>query len=417
MGIKRVLQPNFDENVPLYLRAKVILSNQISLAVFFLVAIPIGIICYFYFRSLVILPLGGSIFCAIVIAINLLRAYHISRFVVALLPFTLGYIFNLYVMQPHQQPIASIYICVLSFTLIPFLVFELREKYVLACCTILIVAALLGVDVLNRVFDMPLDSSPLRGGALFNWIAIVGMVFGWTCVWVLSFLNQKAKKKSKKLVVEMEDQFEQLKDSEEKLKNNIQEIEKAKEEERIRNWTNEGINMFSEILRANDDIEVIYRKLISNLVEYIGANQGGLYIVDEKKNGEKEIKLAAGYAYSAARLEEKALEIDQGLLGRAYLEGDTVHLKQINNNYTSISSGMGGAIPSSLLVIPLKVNEFVEAILEVACLLHIPTNFLLIILRVLPLSLWEDNHCLMLQEYHGSKTKLHVGDFPIKSDL
>lgn len=147
-----------------------------------------------------------------------------------------------------------------------------------------------------------------------------------------------------------------------------QKLEEEKENEKIRNWTNEGLAKFSEVLRSGQEMQVMYDRLISNIVENIEANQGGLYVIDEDEEdeGEKSINLVSCYAYSRKKFEERKLKIGQGLLGQTYLEKQTMVLKQIPKDYVSITSGMGEATPNNLLIIPLMVNESVEALLEVA---------------------------------------------------
>jgi len=139
-----------------------------------------------------------------------------------------------------------------------------------------------------------------------------------------------------------------------------------REKEKIRNWMNEGLANFSEILRSGKETQIMYDNLISNIVKYIKANQGGIYLIDENDNEEQVIKLVSCYAYNRKKYEEKEINVGQGLLGQTYLEAQTLVLKTIPPDYVTITSGMGEATPNNLLIIPLKVNESVEALLEVA---------------------------------------------------
>ncbi|NJK97428.1 MAG: hypothetical protein HC905_23200 [Bacteroidales bacterium] len=59
------------------------------------------------------------------------------------------------------------------------------------------------------------------------------------------------------------------------LKAAAEEEKKRKVEDEQRNWATAGIAKFSDILRRdNDKLDVLAYNIVSNLVDYLGANQG-----------------------------------------------------------------------------------------------------------------------------------------------
>ncbi len=147
------------------------------------------------------------------------------------------------------------------------------------------------------------------------------------------------------------------------MRNNLQ---KVSEEDKIRNWVTEGMAKFGELLRKNNDnLSRLTEELISNLVKYTGANQGGFFIIQES-NQEKYLNLAACYAWNKKKYLEQKIYEGEGLTGQAWLEKDTVFLTDVPDDYVSITSGLGEANPSSILIIPLKVNEEVYGVVELA---------------------------------------------------
>jgi hypothetical protein len=145
-------------------------------------------------------------------------------------------------------------------------------------------------------------------------------------------------------------------------------LKKSAEDDYKRNWATEGLAKFAEILRENNngDSTALYDKTISDLVKYMGANQGGLFILNEENANDIYIELVACYAYERKRFVEKRIEIGQGILGQTYLEGDYTYISEIPQDYVHITSGLGEVTPSYLLCAPLKVNDKIYGVVEFA---------------------------------------------------
>ncbi len=133
-----------------------------------------------------------------------------------------------------------------------------------------------------------------------------------------------------------------------------------------RKWRIEGIAKFSDMLRThNVSIEQLSRELINGIVKYIGANQGGLFLY--KKEGDDEfLERTACYAFDRKRLSKKRVSIWDGLIGQCFVEKDTLYITDIPVNYVEITSGMGHANPTNLVLIPLVNNEKIHGVLEFA---------------------------------------------------
>ncbi len=138
------------------------------------------------------------------------------------------------------------------------------------------------------------------------------------------------------------------------------------EEDKKRNWATEGIAKFSETLRANDSLDILTSSIISNLVKYIKANQGYLFLVDKEEGEAEHLKLSACYAYSKKRHLVKRIEWGEGITGAAWQDGDTVFLTEVPENYVAITSGIGEALPRCILIVPLKVNDEIHGVIELA---------------------------------------------------
>lgn len=144
----------------------------------------------------------------------------------------------------------------------------------------------------------------------------------------------------------------------------IYNLKTAAIEDAKRNWTSDGLAKFAEILRENNDFEKLTSSLISEIVKYVKANQGGLFILDD--DPETHLELVSSYAYERKKYSKKSIPLNEGLVGQCFLEKNRIYLTDVPSNYVFITSGVGKATPRAVLIVPLLVNEKVEGVIELA---------------------------------------------------
>jgi len=145
-----------------------------------------------------------------------------------------------------------------------------------------------------------------------------------------------------------------------------QEMKKIKEDENKRAWVISGIATFGEVLRKKSELTTYANNVISNLIRYLNANQGGLFVDQQDANGAHYLELVACYAYEKTKCVENRIEPGQGLLGQCMLEKNFIFITDVPNNYTKISSGLGEATPRNIVVAPLIFNETFCGAIELA---------------------------------------------------
>lgn len=145
-------------------------------------------------------------------------------------------------------------------------------------------------------------------------------------------------------------------------------LAKVAEDDKKRNWATEGQARFGEILRTNNsDLAKLADEIVSNLVKYLKANQGALYIADETEaDAEPTMSMKACYAWDKKKFLNQKIYKGEGLAGQAWQEGDTVYLTDVPQNYVRITSGLGDSNPTSVLIVPLKVNDMIFGVVEIA---------------------------------------------------
>ncbi|MDK2977568.1 MAG: hypothetical protein PWP52_282 [Bacteroidales bacterium] len=155
------------------------------------------------------------------------------------------------------------------------------------------------------------------------------------------------------------------------MRNSLQkareEEEKRKIEDQKRRWVNEGLAKFADILRANNDnLERLGHDIIKNLVYYLDACQGGLFLLNEEEDNKKYLDLISAFAYDREKYFEKRIEYGDGIVGSCAIEKETIYMTDLPQDYIEITSGLGGSNPDSLLVVPLKIEDQVYGVIEIA---------------------------------------------------
>lgn len=145
-------------------------------------------------------------------------------------------------------------------------------------------------------------------------------------------------------------------------------LTKIASEEKERNWTNTGLAKFVEILRNTQslDFKSLSENILINLVKYIDANQGAIFVLEDEIPHDAHLRMIACYAYDRKKHLNKRIDLGDGLAGQCVLEKEQILLSEIPPNYIQITSGLGDAPPSSILISPLMINEKVFGVVELA---------------------------------------------------
>ncbi len=139
------------------------------------------------------------------------------------------------------------------------------------------------------------------------------------------------------------------------------------DKDHLRAWRTEGMAKFANILQENKDgVESLCYEVICNLVKYIKGNQGAFYVVEDKSEGIEVLSVKGVYAYEREKFLDVELEKGEGLIGECWKEGETVILTEIPDDYFLITSGLGDSLPKCVIILPLKYNDEILGVIELA---------------------------------------------------
>jgi PAS domain-containing protein len=160
---------------------------------------------------------------------------------------------------------------------------------------------------------------------------------------------------------------EKLIDLREKLFAAQQEQEKRDRDNEIRRYINEGLAKFGDIMRVNSNNTIaLGDNLIKELVRYLGALQGGMFLTDE--TNPEILNLISTFAYDRKKYMTRTIKKGDGLVGTCAIEKKKIYLTEVPKEYIIIRSGLGDTPPDNLLLVPVLHEDDLVGVLEIASL-------------------------------------------------
>ena len=187
----------------------------------------------------------------------------------------------------------------------------------------------------------------------------------------ITFKSAKAINQNEKLGDELRKEKENL---EKNINERTQELQKQhdellvhQEKEKQQGWINNGVAIVNDILADNkDDFRVLGNKVLIQLIKYVNAVSGVLYMLNEDDD-DGYFELIADYGCSnEIRKGKSKIHITTGNFGIAYAENRVLTVNDVPENYLKIESGLGNANPQGLIIVPLSIDEKVFGMIELA---------------------------------------------------
>lgn len=140
-----------------------------------------------------------------------------------------------------------------------------------------------------------------------------------------------------------------------------------KEEDERQSWVERSVANFGKELRNDtSDAKAFYNRVVQTIVHDLDINQAGLYLLNDNDEGNKFFEVVACMAWGREKMKKGTYMLEEGLIGACYFEKAPIVLTEIPDDYVNITSGLGGAKPKVLMLVPLIHNENVVGIIEIA---------------------------------------------------
>src|SRR6202012_5214846 len=151
--------------------------------------------------------------------------------------------------------------------------------------------------------------------------------------------------------VEAKGEVEALKDTINQMIANLKATTLRNQEQ---DWLKSNLAKFTQMLQGQKELNTVTKRILSELAQVVNAQQGLFYIMEPNEDFlQSKLRLIAAYAFRKRK--DVALEytMGEGLVGQCALEKERILLTNVPDNYIQIGSGLGGAKPVNILVLPV----------------------------------------------------------------
>ncbi|QLF93130.1 response regulator [Pseudomonas sp. ABC1] len=129
-------------------------------------------------------------------------------------------------------------------------------------------------------------------------------------------------------------------------------------------WLRSGQTQLSETVIGEQSLETLGQGVLGFLARYLDVSVGALYALQDGR-----LHRVAEFAYDAPQKACRAeLELGEGLVGQVALERRLRVLDDLPGDYLRVSSALGSAAPSSVLILPVHSGGALNAVLEIGFL-------------------------------------------------
>jgi CheY-like chemotaxis protein/signal transduction histidine kinase/HAMP domain-containing protein len=169
---------------------------------------------------------------------------------------------------------------------------------------------------------------------------------------------------SRSIQVEARGEMSYLKDNINEMIRNLKETTQKNAQQ---DWLKTNLARFTRLLQGQRDLGAVTKLILSELAPLITAHHGVFYMMDSE-GADARLRLIASYGYRSSRKLPTSFLPGEGLVGQCALEKSRIWLTDVPRDYIQVSSGLGAAPPTNIVVLPILFEQQVKAVIEIASL-------------------------------------------------
>ena len=165
---------------------------------------------------------------------------------------------------------------------------------------------------------------------------------------------------TRSISVEAQGEVAELKDNINTMVVSLRETTRANQEQV---WLQASLARISGLMQGHRDLATVADLIMEEMIPLIGA-QHGTFFLAEGVGGETRLRLIAGYGLRADFDAPSQFRLGQSLIGQVAKSRKPLLVTDAPAGYVKISSGLGGAAPVNLIVMPIVFEGQVLGVIE-----------------------------------------------------
>jgi signal transduction histidine kinase/HAMP domain-containing protein/ActR/RegA family two-component response regulator len=167
---------------------------------------------------------------------------------------------------------------------------------------------------------------------------------------------------TRSITVDARGEVAELKDNVNLMVANLRETTQTNEEQ---DWLKSNLARIGGLMQGHRDLMQVAALIMSELTPTVSAQYGAFYLAQDNDTG-VELTLMAGYGVGRGAFGSTSFALGEGLVGQAGLECQTILIQDAPADYIRISSGLGEAAATNVIVMPILFEDQVLGAIELA---------------------------------------------------
>jgi signal transduction histidine kinase/HAMP domain-containing protein/CheY-like chemotaxis protein len=165
---------------------------------------------------------------------------------------------------------------------------------------------------------------------------------------------------TRSITVEASGEVADLKDNINSMVESLRETTRANQEQ---DWLKTNLARISGLMQGHRELPVVAELVMDELSPLVSAQYGAFYLAEDTARG-PELRLVGSYGYPDDTDRPDRIPVGRSLVGQAARNRRPITVEELPPGYVTISSGLGQAVPSALVVLPIVVEDQVLGVIE-----------------------------------------------------